>query len=132
MVEANVKIEANVNAASVPSWGSCYYERRRPHAIYRIAGFFRGHLFSRISAIREILGATPSSRRAPTWVWSGFGPIAKIFFAKFAPVSNLRKYRYRIYTSIALNLHNFTVFPILTFELQELVVFARLHFTFGT
>ena len=59
------------------------------------------HLFSRISRISagrenifsEILGATPSLRSAPTWVWSGFGLIAKIFFAKFAPVSNLRKYR---------------------------------------
>ena len=72
--------------------------------MYRIAGGFRGHLFSRISRIsasrknifREILGATPSSRSAPMrrlWVWSGFGLIAKIFFAKFAPVSNSRKYR---------------------------------------
>ena len=60
-----------------------------------IAGFFRGHLFSRISRIsagrenifREILGATPSSRSAPTWVWSGFGLIAKIFFAKSLPLA---------------------------------------------
>ena len=70
-------------------------------ANYCIAGFFRRHLFSRIlriSASREnivceILRATPSSRSAPTWVWSGFGLIAKIFFAKFTPVSNSRKYR---------------------------------------
>ena len=49
---------------------------------------FRGHLFSRISRIsasrknifRKILGATPSSRSMPTWVWSGFGLITKIFF----------------------------------------------------
>ena len=65
---------------------------------YPIARFFRGHLFSRISAgreniFREFLGATPSSRSAPTWVWSGFGLILKIFFAKFASVSNSRKYR---------------------------------------
>ena len=71
---------------------------------YLIAGFFRGHLFlqifrisaSRENIFREILGATPSSRSAPMrrlWVWSGFGLIAKIFFAKFAPVSNSRKYR---------------------------------------
>ena len=41
---------------------------------YRIAGFFRGHLFSRISRIsasrenifREILGATPSSSAKTT------------------------------------------------------------------
>ena len=57
----------------------------------RIAGFFRGHLFSRISRIsasrenifRQILGATPSSCSAPTC----FGLIAKIFFAKFAPLA---------------------------------------------
>ena len=70
-------------------------------AEYRIAGFFRRNLFSRISRIsasrenifREILGTTPSSRSAATWVWSGFGLIAKTFFEKFAPVSNSRKYR---------------------------------------
>ena len=43
---------------------------------YRIVGGFRGHLFLRISAsreniFREMLGATPSARSAPTWVWSG-------------------------------------------------------------
>ena len=62
--------------------------------MYPIAGVFRGHLFSRISRIsasrkkyfREILGATPSSRSVPTWVWSGFGLIAKIFFTKFAKI----------------------------------------------
>ena len=64
---------------------------------YRIAGGFRGHLFSRISQISasrenifsEILGATPSSRSVPTC----FGLIAKIFFTKITPVSNSRKYR---------------------------------------
>ena len=60
---------------------------------YCIAGFFHGHLFLRISAsheniFREILCASPSSRSVPTRVWSGFGLIAKIFFMKFAPVSN--------------------------------------------
>ena len=66
-----------------------------------MAGFLRGHLFSRISRISagrknifsKILGATPSARSAPTWVRSGFGLIAKISFAEFAPVSNSRKYR---------------------------------------
>ena len=43
--------------------------------------------------VAKKFGATPSSRSAPTWVWSGFGLIAKIFFTKFAPVSNSRKYR---------------------------------------
>ena len=69
--------------------------------MYRIAGGFRGHLFSRISRIsagrenifRKIWGATPSLHSAPTWVWSCFGLIAKRFFVKFAPVSNSRKYR---------------------------------------
>ena len=42
--------------------------------------------FREFLLVAEILGATPSSRSAPTWVWSGFGLIAKIFFAKFAPV----------------------------------------------
>ena len=53
---------------------------------------------------REILGVTPSSHSAPTWVRSGFGLITKIFFAKFAAISNSRKYRsanhpgYTVYT----------------------------------
>ena len=51
-----------------------------------MTGFFSGRLFSRISRIsacrenifREIFGAMPSSRSAPT----RFALIAKIFFAK--------------------------------------------------
>ena len=41
----------------------------------------------------KFLGATPSSRSAPTWVWSGFGLIGKTFFEKFAAISNSQKYR---------------------------------------
>ena len=58
---------------------------------------FRGHYFLEFCEFllvakicREIVGATPSSHSAPTWVRSSFGLITKIFFAKFAAISNSR------------------------------------------
>ena len=58
-----------------------------------MAGFFRDIYFRKFLLVakrfREILGATPSLRSAPTC----FGLIAKILFAKIASVSNSRKYR---------------------------------------